>query len=111
MLFHIRRKDGSIDLHSAGTYVDAGERRHTCAQVILSCSRWRKMDEPSYRREYPIHWKVAIPKLGIELEAKTPLESQELTGKSKLAPNYWKAPWSSLVSAVHKHSSAPGIWK
>jgi predicted secreted hydrolase len=28
--------------------------------------------------------------LSIELEAKTPLQSQELTGKTKLAPNYWE---------------------
>src|SRR5205807_9929310 len=39
---------------------------------------------------YPIHWTIAIPRLSIELEAKTPLESQELTGKTALAPNYWE---------------------
>ena len=35
-------------------------------------------------------WKIAIAKLGIELEARTSLESQEVTSKSKLAPNYWE---------------------
>jgi len=39
---------------------------------------------------YPIHWSVTIPRLRIELEAKTPLESQELTGKTGFAPNYWE---------------------
>ena len=29
-------------------------------------------------------------KLGLELEAKTLLASQELTGNSRIAPNYWE---------------------
>jgi len=91
MLFHIRRKDGSIDLHSAGTYVDAGGKAtHLRSSDFELQPAGEKWTSPLTGAEYPIHWKVAIPKLGIELEAKTPLESQELTGKSKLAPNYWE---------------------
>jgi predicted secreted hydrolase len=39
---------------------------------------------------YPIRWRIAIPKLGIDLEVKTRLESQELTGKTEFVPNYWE---------------------
>jgi predicted secreted hydrolase len=39
---------------------------------------------------YPTHWRVSIPKLGIDLEVKTPLESQELSGKTTFIPNYWE---------------------
>jgi predicted secreted hydrolase len=49
-----------------------------------------KWTSPVTHGAYPVHWIVAIPKLGISLEAKTPLESQELTGKTKIAPNYWE---------------------
>jgi predicted secreted hydrolase len=91
MLFHIRRKDGSIDPYSAGTFVDTqGRTTHLReSDFVLEpfAERWRS---PATGAGYPIHWKIAIPKLGIELEAKTPLESQELTSKSKLAPNYWE---------------------
>ncbi len=31
-----------------------------------------------------------IPKLGVVLDAKTPLASQEMTSRTKLAPNYWE---------------------
>ena len=91
MLFHIRRKDGTIDPYSAGTFVDAqGKSTHLRAgdfTLLLADARWTS---PITHAIYPIEWKIAIPKLGIQLEAKTPLASQELTGKTKLAPNYWE---------------------
>jgi predicted secreted hydrolase len=42
------------------------------------------------RAVYPIHWKISVPRLGIELEAQASLPGQELTGRSKLTPNYWE---------------------
>jgi predicted secreted hydrolase len=91
MLFRMRRKDGSIDPHSAGTYVDAQGKTtplRTGDFVLQPLDqRWKS---PVTGAVYPIRWKIAVPRLGIELEAKTPLESQELTGKTKLMPNYWE---------------------
>ena len=90
-LFRIRRKDGSIDPYSAGTYVDAGGKTtHLRASDFRLEAVGEKWTSPLTGATYPIHWKIAIPKLEIELEAKTPLESQELAGKTKLAPNYWE---------------------
>jgi predicted secreted hydrolase len=91
MLFRLRRKDGSIDPYSAGTYVDAdGNTTHLRTsdfRLEPAVEKWRS---PLTGAAYPIHWKIAIPKLGIELDATTPLASQELTGNTKLAPNYWE---------------------
>ncbi len=91
MLFHIRRKDGSIDSYSAGTYVDAnGERTHLRSSDFSFEPAGDKWTSPLTGAAYPIHWKIAIPRLAIELEARTPLASQELTSNTKLAPNYWE---------------------
>jgi predicted secreted hydrolase len=91
MLFRIRRKDGSIDPYSAGTYVDAsGKTTHLQSSDFRLEPAGEKWTSPLTGATYPIHWKISIPKLGIELEAKTPLASQELTGNTKLAPNYWE---------------------
>ena len=91
MLFRIRRKDGSIDPYSAGTYVDEeGRATHLRSSDFKLQPAGEKWKSPLTGAEYPIHWSIVIPKLGIELEAKTPLESQELTGKTRLAPNYWE---------------------
>ena len=91
MLFHIRRNDGSIDPCSAGTYVDAqGKTTHLRANDFVLQPLGGTWKSPTTGAVYPVRWKIAIPKLGIELEAKTPLESQELACKTKLVPNYWE---------------------
>jgi predicted secreted hydrolase len=91
MLFRIRRKDGSIDPYSAGTYVDAkGKTIHLRSADFTLQPAEEIWTSPITGARYPAHWRVTIPRLGIELEAKTPLESQELTGKTGFAPNYWE---------------------
>ena len=91
MLFHLRRKDGSIDPYSAGTYVDTnGKTSHLHSSDFKLEPVGEKWLSPVAGTAYPIHWKITIPKLGIDLEVKTPLASQELTGSTRLTPNYWE---------------------
>jgi predicted secreted hydrolase len=108
MLFHIRRKDGSIDPYSAGTYVDAGGKTtHLRATDFTLQPAGENWTSPVSGARYPIHWKVAIPMLTIELEVKTPLESQELTGKTGLTPNYWEG--AIVLSGRRDRRSLSGV--
>jgi predicted secreted hydrolase len=91
MLFRIRRKDGSIDPNSAGTYIDSGGKTtHLRSSDFKLEPVGEKWTSPATGAVYPIRWRIAIPKLGIDLEVKTRLESQELTGKTEFVPNYWE---------------------
>lgn len=91
MLFQIRRKDGTIDPHSAGTYVDAlGKTTHLRAGDFALRPEGQTWKSPATSASYPIQWNVSVPKLGIELTGVTPLAAQELAGESKLAPRYWE---------------------
>jgi predicted secreted hydrolase len=91
MLFHIRRKGGSIDLFSAGTYVDAqGHTLHLRESDFVLQPVGDTWKSPKSGASYSVHWKISIAKLGIELEARTPLPSQELAGDSHVAPTYWE---------------------
>jgi predicted secreted hydrolase len=91
MLFHIRRKDGSIDRFSAGTYVDAqGNSTHLRESDFILQPIGQTWESRASGAKYPIQWKILVPKLGIELEATTPLPAQELTGDSRMAPTYWE---------------------
>ncbi|HEY4979451.1 MAG TPA: lipocalin-like domain-containing protein [Candidatus Acidoferrum sp.] len=91
MLYQIRRKDGSIDPFSSGTYVDEHGKStalHSSDFVLTPYGEtWKS---PSTSATYPIQWKIAIPKLGVELESKTDLKSQEIPGQTKIAPSYWE---------------------
>jgi predicted secreted hydrolase len=91
MLFRIRRRDGSIDPFSAGTYIDAqGKAEHLRApdfSLTAETETWQRADGAA---RYPVHWKIAVPSLSLALDATTPLKSQELAGNSKFTPNYWE---------------------
>ncbi len=91
MLYRFRRKDGTADPYSSGTYIDAqGKTTHLRATdftLVASGETWKS---PTTQATYPVSWRVQVPQLAISLEAKTALPSQELTGQSKLAPSYWE---------------------
>ena len=106
MLFHIRRKDGSIDPYSAGTYVDAqGKTMHLHARDFVLQPLGERWKSPVTGALYPVHWKASVPRLGLELETRTPLECQELTGKTILAPNYWEG---AIVLTGKRHAQPVG---
>lgn len=91
MLFRIRRKDGSLDPFSAGTYVDAQSRStHLGANDFSLQPLTETWTSPDTHAVYPIAWKIAIPKLGIELQARTLLADQELAGIASFVPAYWE---------------------
>lgn len=91
MLYQFRRKDGSFDPYSSGTYVNAQGKTMPLAstdfRLIATGEEWTS---PKTSAKYPVAWTVEIPRLGIELKAATRLKSQELAGQGKLAPNYWE---------------------
>jgi predicted secreted hydrolase len=91
MLYRIRRVDGSIDPFSSGTYVDASGRtthlRKEDFSLLPATETWKS---PVTGATYPVHWRISLPKLDLELEATTRLESQEISGTSRTVPNYWE---------------------
>ncbi len=104
MLFRLRRKDGSVDPFSAGTFIDAqGKTQHLAHDDFTLTPLDESWHSRATSATYPVRWRITIPKLGIELEAATALKSQELSGQSKLIPSYWEG---AIYFAGHK-ASAP----
>jgi predicted secreted hydrolase len=91
MLYQFRRKDGSADPFSSGTYVDAqGKSLHLRAadfRLVPNGETWKSSFTGA---KYPVAWSMEIPKLGLKLAATTRLKSQELTSRSEIAPSYWE---------------------
>ena len=84
MLYRLRRRDGTADPFSSGTYVDAGGRaQHLSAQdfVMEPGDVWRS---PETAGRYPIQWKVSVPSLQIVLECQTDLTSQEIVSRRQV---------------------------
>ena len=64
MLFRLRRRDGSVDPYSAGTFVDAaGGARHLRATgfTLEPLEYWTS---PRTKARYPVRWRVRVPRPG-----------------------------------------------
>jgi len=104
MLFRIRRKDGSIDPYSSGTFVDTqGRSMHLHGSEFALRPLNDQWKSTATNANYPIHWRITVPKLHLDFETKTRLPSQELYGSSTLAPNYWEG----SIEIDGKHAETP----
>ena len=100
MLFRLRHKDGTRDPFSAGTYVDPlGRATHLAAKdfALVPGAVWTS---PKTGGHYPIGWNIRVPSLGLDAVISTRLPDQELAGKTRSAPSYWKG--ATRVSATKK---------
>jgi predicted secreted hydrolase len=90
MLYRLRRKDGTIEPLSSGTYIEPSGRTRTLQLSDFSLQPGRRWTSPDTRAEYPVEWAVRVPGLGIDCRVTTRLDSQELTAKSASSPSYWE---------------------
>ena len=91
MFYRMRSKDGSVDPYSSGTYVDAsGRATHLHLEDFELKPVGETWKSPVTGAVYPVHWRIAVPKLELVLDLSTPLESQELAGHSDVIPSYWE---------------------
>ncbi|HEY3839885.1 MAG TPA: lipocalin-like domain-containing protein [Bryobacteraceae bacterium] len=83
MLFELRRRDGTVDPYSSGTYVDAtGKPYH------LSARDFRLIPQEKWTH-YPIHWKIEVPSEHLQLDCRAAVDNQELKA-TKGGTTYWE---------------------
>jgi len=81
MLFRLRRKDGTVDPYSAGTYIDARGRTTHLSRDTFSVTPGKLWNK------YPIEWTVRVPSLEIDVRIATRLPQQEFEGSQN---RYWE---------------------
>ncbi len=80
MLFQLRRKDGTIDPYSSGTFIDAAGVAHHLRHddfTLQPLALWNK---------YPVEWRIRVPGLHIDITSKAIVKDQELRGSAR----YWE---------------------
>lgn len=91
MLYRFRRKDGSLDRFSSGTFIDArGNATHLAFSDFTLTPLGETWTSRASHATYPMAWKIEIPRLFFTGTVSTRLKSQELSGKTSLAPTYWE---------------------
>jgi len=90
MLFQLRRKDGTLDPFSAGTFVDSRGRATHLSAKDFSLAPGKLWTSPNSGGRYPIEWRIRVPSLDLDAGLTTRLAQQELTGKTRSGPTYWE---------------------
>ncbi len=89
MLYRLRRKDGSVDPFSSGTYIDRdGKAMHLALGDFTMMKSGESWKSDKTAATYPLAWKVTIPGLKLQLDMATPLKTQEFV--SRFGPSYWE---------------------
>jgi predicted secreted hydrolase len=101
MLFQLRRRDGGIDPHSSGTYIDRQGRARHLRHGEFTLEPRAYWTSPKTKARYPVKWRISIPSLGMAVDCAAALPDQELAGE-RGAPTYWEG-------AVTYAGSAGGV--
>jgi predicted secreted hydrolase len=89
MLYRLRHQDGTVDPYSSGSYIDAnGHCEFLSSNDFTMTPAGQTWTSLNTRGTYPIRWRVAIPRLGLEAEITTALPNQEIP--SGFGPSYWE---------------------
>ena len=100
LLYLIRKKDGSVDGYSSGTFVyKDGSSRHLSLLdfkvTVLSYYRSAKTGA-----KYPSGWQIAIPSENLTLTVTPLIEDQEFQGSAITGNNYWEGTCSVAGTAA-----------
>jgi predicted secreted hydrolase len=85
MFYALRRRDGTRDAHSAGTWVDANGHARTLLSGDVRISVLKSWESPRGGR-YPARWRIEIASLGLAVGLRPLVANQELSGR----PRYWE---------------------
>jgi predicted secreted hydrolase len=102
MLYRLRRHDGRVDPHSAGLHVAADGATTPLQAGDFSMAATRTWRSPASGAEYPVAWRVRIPRHGLDLEVAAAFDDQEMD----LAVLYWEG--SVRVSGTRRGDSLDG---
>jgi predicted secreted hydrolase len=86
----MRRKDGSPDPLSSGTFVDRQGKAFHLAWNEIAMQPSEPWVSPQTGGRYPLRWKVAVPRLQLELECQARFADQEMVSRRELSPTYWE---------------------
>ena len=89
MVYVLRRVDGARDPRSSGTLVSPeGVVRLRVGDFRLTPGRrWRS---PASGAEYPVAWRIAVPRHGLALDVAAAVDAQELETGRSTGVTYWE---------------------
>ncbi len=99
MLFLLRNREGRFSQASSGTFIDvSGKPRHLTKDDfrVDVVNSWKS---PRSQAVYPLHWRLTVFPLAIQLTAKANISDQEMQTQATTGVTYWEGSISISGSA------------
>ena len=89
MLYQLRRHDGSADPHSSGTIAGPKGSDRGLTSRDFALVPGRRWTSPATNASYPMEWQVTLPGERLELNVRSVLDAQEMSG-ARSGVSYWE---------------------
>jgi len=90
MIYFLRRKDGSVEPASSGTWVDPAGKGKKLALSEIRVQVLNHWKSPKSGGRYPGRWKISVPSVGMEVLFAPLVADQELTTEGSTGVTYWE---------------------
>ena len=91
MIFQLRRADGSIDPRSSGTLVEPdGSTIPVTLESGFRLEPGRVWTSPATGAQYPVAWRVRLPRSDVDISVTAALDDQELHAEHSTGVTYWE---------------------
>lgn len=90
MLYRIRRKDGTTDPHTSGTWINPKGQSRSLTVNDFTLTPTGHWTSPESQGRYPVRWNIEIPSEGLFLTSTPLLDHQELMTARSTRVTYWE---------------------
>ncbi len=102
MLFLLRTEEGHFSQASSGTFIDSSGNPRHLTKDDFRVDVLNSWESPRSQAVYPVHWRLAVFPLAIQLTAKANLSDQEMRTQATTGVTYWEGSIS-INGSVGKH--------
>ena len=102
MLFLLRTEEGHLNQASSGTFIDSSGNPRHLTKDDFRVDVLNSWESPRSQAVYPVHWRLTVFPLAIQLTAKANLSDQEMRTQATTGVTYWEGSIS-INGSAGKH--------
>ena len=90
MVYQLRRRDGSVEPASGGTWIRADGTAVPLPRDAIAINVLDRWQSPQSGGRYPGRWRISVPSVRLAIEVAPTLSNQELTTRHSTRVTYWE---------------------
>ena len=103
MVYRIRRRDGTIESASGGTWIRADGSAVTLTRDEITVTELDHWQSPQSKGRYPARWRLTVPSAHLAVELVPTVPHQELLTHRSTQVTYWEG----SVTVTGERASRP----